>query len=190
MIQLRDLNESDRASVLKWRNLPAVRRWMYSDHIIDEESHNMWFNEVVSDVSKRYWIIEFDGRSVGVANLTNINPRFLRCDWAFYIADESVRGKGVGAATEFIVLEYAFYQLRLEKVCCEVIEGNDAVVAMHQNFGFTIEGNLRSHIVKDGHRKAVVTLGLLKSDWELSREGSRKRLVERGSISPSGSYLA
>ena len=163
---------------------------MYNDLVIDEESHNTWFDQVISDVSKRYWIIQIDYAPVGVANLTNIDPRSLRCDWAFYIADESARGKGVGAATEFIVLEYAFYELGLQKVCCEVIKGNDAVVAMHQNFGFKIEGTFRSHIVKDGRRVAVLALGLLKSEWNFSREESRERLIERGAISPSGAYFA
>lgn len=190
MIQLRRFADNDRESVLRWRNLPSVRHWMYNDQLIEEEIHNKWFEQIISDISKRYWIIQVDGVPVGVANLTNIDSRFLRCDWAFYIAEDSARGKGVGAATEFIVLDYAFYELGLEKVCCEVIEGNDAVVSMHQNFGFAIEGTLRSHIVKDGRRKAVVALGMLKSEWEESRELARRRLVDRGSISPSGSYFA
>ena len=37
---------------------------------------------------------------------------------------------------EFFVIDYVFNELKLSKLNCEVIEHNDAVVRLHEKFGF------------------------------------------------------
>lgn len=57
----------------------------------------------------------------------------------------------------------------IEKLNCEVLETNPAVIKMHQKFGFELEGVRRKNILKDGSRIDVVLLGITKEEWKDKR---------------------
>ena len=169
-VALRRLRLDDLVRVREWRNLPEVARYMYTDHEIGEGEHARWFGDALDRPDRRYWIIELEGRPVGLANLVDISERHRRASWAFYLADEAVRGRGVGSFTERFVLKYAFEDLGLHKLCCEVLGSNDAVVAMHRKFGFVVDGVLRQHIWKTDHFEDVVTLSMTEDDYRARAE--------------------
>jgi UDP-4-amino-4,6-dideoxy-N-acetyl-beta-L-altrosamine N-acetyltransferase len=170
MIVLRDLRAGDQEVVLEWRNQPEVRRWMYSDHEIQPLEHAHWFSSVLVHPAKKYWVINWEGRDVGIANLDQIDHKHRRCTWAFYLADASTRGQGIGKVVEFLVLRYVFEVLDFDRLWCEVLSTNEAVVRLHESFGFRREGLLRNHVVKDGGPADVVILALLKREWLLLRD--------------------
>lgn len=182
MIDIRDLREGDAEMIRQWRNKPTIARYMYNDHEISVEEHRVWFDAIARDPSVRYWIITCDGRDVGLVNLYGIDRRNDRCYWAFYVAEDGLRGRGVGSWVEFRVLTYVFDELGLDKLCCEVLATNPAVVEMHRSFGFQEEGLLRGHVIKDGSRLDVVCLGILRDDWLAHRDGIRGRLASKGII--------
>jgi len=168
-VDFRALELQDLERILRWRNLPDVARWMYTDHEISPAEHARWFGGAMTDRSRRYWIIQLDGEPVGLANLYDISERQGRAYWAFYLADERVRGRGVGSATERFVMRHVFVDLGLAKLCCEVLATNEGVVRMHERYRFVVEGTLRKHVVKDGERVDVITMGLLRDEWAASR---------------------
>lgn len=179
-VVLRTLEARDRDRLLTWRNQPEIARWMYSDHLISAEAHARWFAGALADPRRRYWVIEADGRPVGLANLYDLAPEHSRTAWAYYLADPSTRGQGIGAFVEFWVIEHVFGELGLEKLWCEVLIGNEGVWRLHEGFGFQREALFRQHVRKDGELTDVVGLGLLKSDWAATRDASRTRLTARG----------
>lgn len=164
-VALRRLRLDDITRVREWRNLPDVARYMYTDHRISEAEHARWFGDALDRPDRRYWVIELDGNPVGLANLVEISDRHRRASWAFYLADPAVRGRGVGSFTERFMLRYVFEELGLHKLCCEVLGSNDAVVAMHQKFGFVIDGTLRQHIWKEDHFEDVVALSITADEY-------------------------
>ena len=139
-VTLRSLEPDDRARVLAWRNLPDVARYMYTDHRITEAEHARWFNAAINDETKRHWIIELDGRPVGLANLYDISALHRRAYIGLYLADASVRGMGVGSATDRFLLHHAFEDLGLEKLCAEALATNEAGIKVHLHHGFRVDG--------------------------------------------------
>jgi UDP-4-amino-4,6-dideoxy-N-acetyl-beta-L-altrosamine N-acetyltransferase len=93
-VVLRPLATGDSERLLAWRNLPEIARWMYSDHVISPAEHARWFSAALADPRRRYWVIEADGRPVGLANLYDLAPEHGRTAWAYYLADPSTRGQG------------------------------------------------------------------------------------------------
>ena len=180
VVVLRALDTGDRARVLAWRNQPEIAAWMYSDHVISPDEHARWFAAALVDTNRRYWVIEADGRPVGLANLYDLAPEHGRCAWAYYLADPSTRGQGIGAFVEYWVIEHVFTALGLGKLWCEVLIGNEAVWRLHEGFGFRREALFRQHVKKAGVPADVVGLGLLAADWSAHREASRVRLTARG----------
>jgi UDP-4-amino-4,6-dideoxy-N-acetyl-beta-L-altrosamine N-acetyltransferase len=171
--------------VLAWRNGPDVARWMYSDHQIGEAEHARWLDAALDKPDRLYWIIELDGAPVGLANLARIDPDASRCEWAFYLADPAVRGRGVGAAVEYLVLRHVFETLQLNKLWCEVLADNAGVVRLHERFGFTREAHFRDHVRKGERFCDVVGLGLLAREWPGVRAAAEARLraVDTGDMS-------
>ncbi len=179
-VRLRPVAPSDSARLLDWRNRPEVSAYMYTDHLISPEEHARWFQSAMAANDRRYWIIELDGEPVGLANLSGIDETRRRCDWAYYLAEPSTRGKGVGAAVEFSVIQFVFGRLRLNKLCCEVLLENQGVWKLHESFGFVREALYRDHVWKAGRFQDVVGLGLLARDWAGLRDACAARLADKG----------
>jgi UDP-4-amino-4,6-dideoxy-N-acetyl-beta-L-altrosamine N-acetyltransferase len=179
-VRLRDLVPADSHHLFTWRNLPDIRRWMYTDHEIARHEHDRWFEAVSRDPSRKYWIVELEGHPVGLANLADIAPAHRKATWAYYLADPAVRGRGIGAYVEFLVLEHVFSELKLGKLWCEVLVDNKGVIKLHETFGFKREALFREHVWKGGVAQDVVGLGLLAADWAEIREETRARLRKHG----------
>lgn len=152
---------------------------MYTDHAITPEEHAAWFRRARTRDDARYWIITTGGIDVGLVNLVDIDRHHGTASWAFYIADVAARGKGIGAYTEYTVLEIAFGDMGLRKLSCEVLASNSAVLAMHERFGFVREGCFREQIRKSGGTVDVYRLGILAREWQEVRGQHREALLEK-----------
>ena len=178
-LRLRLVEPADSARLLAWRNSPEVAAYMYTDHQISQAEHDRWFESALAAQDRRYWIIEFNGEPVGLANLARIDRQASRCEWAYYLGEPSTRGKGLGARVEYIVLRHVFETLGLNKLWCEVLVDNAAVVKLHESFGFVREALFRDHVVKNGRFQDVVGLGLLKREWPAAKAAIEARLLKR-----------
>ena len=179
-VRLRPLNDEDSPRLLAWRNSPEVAAYMYTDHLISPDEHARWFAGIAGDARRDYRVIEVDGVPVGLANFYDIDPRQGRAAGAYYLADPAVRGKGVGALVEFLMIERAFGELALHKLWCEVLVSNEAVISLHKKFGFVEEARLRDHALKGGERVDVIGLGILAHEWAAHREAMAQRLRRMG----------
>ncbi len=179
-VALHPLTDADGPRVLAWRNSEAVAPYMYSEAVIGEADHARWLHAALTEPDRCYWVIRLDDHPVGLANLARIDRHNRRCDWAYYLADPSVRGRGVGQAVEFAVLAHVFETLKLNKLWCEVFLDNDVVWQLHERFGFTREALFRQHVFKGGVPRDVVGLGLLARDWPDARAAALARFAEKG----------
>jgi UDP-4-amino-4,6-dideoxy-N-acetyl-beta-L-altrosamine N-acetyltransferase len=177
---LRDIQASDKDMLRRWRNLPEVANYMFTDHEISAEEHERWFHSIFGDPTSRYWIITSDDEDVGVANICGIDPQNRRCFWGFYLSSPNVRGKGVGAYVEYFVLRYVFEELGLNRLCGEVLATNDKVVQMHKGFGFKQEGYYRQHVLKGGKPLDVVAIAMLREEWQAQKPEIEERLRRKG----------
>jgi len=160
-------------AVRKIRNQNGVRKYMYTDHTISLDEHLAWVQRIQHDYRQIVFIVLVDDKVGGVVSVNEIDRINLKSDWAFYL-DGSIRG-GLVAALEFGLVNFIFQTLRLEKLNCEVIETNEAVVKLHKKFGFVEEGFRRENIIKNENRLGVFFLGLTKSDWRKKKETIKKR---------------
>ena len=173
---LREITINDLELIHNWRSSDEINKFMYTDVKSTLEDQYKWFEKIQSNPSCKYWMIEFDGKPLGVANIVNINHVFDSCDWAFYLGDTSIRGKGIGSKVEYLVIEHVFNVIGLNKLNCEVIEFNANVIKMHEKFGFRREAFYREHFKKSGEYHNVIGLGLLKREWEIIKPTLNKKI--------------
>jgi len=165
--------EEQKKAVRDIRNQDSVRKSMYTEHEISLDEHLAWVECLRSDKRQIVFVVLVDEVVSGVVSVNAIDRLHLKSDWAFYL-DANVRG-GLGAALEFGLIDFVFEKLGLEKLNCEVIEVNEAVVKLHKKFGFVEEGFRRENIIKSENRIGVFFLGLTKSDWNKDKEAVKNR---------------
>ncbi len=175
-IILKPIQEADLEVIRNWRNSPDVSQYMYSDKEISREDQQKWYDRIKNDSTCSYWIINYNDKPLGVANITGVTQLLESCYWAFYLGDTSVRGGGIGAKVEYNVLKHVFEDLKLNKLRCEVFAFNDKVIKMHEKFGFRREAYYREHCKKEGVYKDVVGLALLKSEWNVLKDELQKKI--------------
>lgn len=161
--EITQCSPEQQAAVRDVRNQPGIRKAMYTEHEISEAEHARWVEALRTDNRQIIFVVLLDDKVRGVVSLNALDRHHKKSDWAFYL-DENTRG-GLGAALEYALINYAFDDVNLEKLNCEVIETNPIVVKLHKKFGFVEEGFRRSNVIKDGERVGVHFLGLTKEDW-------------------------
>ncbi|QEE16026.1 UDP-4-amino-4,6-dideoxy-N-acetyl-beta-L-altrosamine N-acetyltransferase [Promethearchaeum syntrophicum] len=165
-LQFKRLNEKYLEKVRNWRNNSEISQYMYTNHEITKEEHLNWYHNYVQKGKIHFWIVILNGIPIGAINISNIDKVNKRCFWAYYLADSSVRGKGLGKIIELNVYKYVFEEMKMNKLCCEVLKSNDIVVKIHQKYGSVIEGVFKQHIFKNGHFQDIVCMAIIQSSWE------------------------
>lgn len=78
-------------------------------------------------------------------------------------------GKGYGSDAMRLLLRYAFHELNLARVSLEAFAHNTRAVRSYEKVGFQIEGIQRQWERREGQRRDVVSMGILREDWEALR---------------------
>jgi len=167
-VSLRKVIETDKDLLHSWRNQDHVRYNMYTSHKISLEEHYAWFDAVMSDETKIFWIIQCDGEDIGLVNLYDIDFDQSECCWAFYIGRQDQTGKGIGSSVETQILNYVFHDLKLAKLKCEVLAFNEGVIYLHKKFGFKQTGIVEARVERDGAPVDALCFEVLAEDWARS----------------------
>lgn len=172
-----DVSQELQQEVRNWRNQENVKKFMYTDHSITQEEHNNWINSLKSNNKTKVFIVFINSQAEGIASINAINTTHKNAEWAFYLHDEDKRG-GTGVLIEYTILNYVFDEMKIEKLNCEVLEINQAVIKLHQKFGFVQEGIRRKNIIKNGNRIDVYLLGITKEEWKEKKNNFNKVITK------------
>lgn len=170
---LRMLRSADLRMILNWRNAPHVRANMYNGHEIGWEEHQAWFQRMTVDSTRAWYVFSEGGEDCGVVYYFDIDRSRRSASWGFYGGSEM--RKGAALQLEACALDFAFSQMRLHKLSCEVIAFNRLVINIHKKAGFIQEGLLRDHHFDGSCFHDVVRLGVLESEWSANREAYLRR---------------
>ena len=173
MRQITNCTIEQKKAVRDIRNQESVRSSMYSDHKISLDEHLAWIELLETDNRQIVFVVLLEEKVSGVVSINSLDRHHKKSDWAFYLDNNA--SIGLGATLEFSLINFAFADLKLAKLNCEVIESNPTVLKMHKKFSFIEEGFRRSNIEKDGVRIGVYFLGLTSEDWFTSRDKINQR---------------
>lgn len=161
--RIRAVTDADLPILLSWRNHDDVRRFMFNQHEISFEEHRNWFTKASADVTCRLLIVEDALVPLGYVQLSHVEPAYV-ADWGFYVRPDAPKGSGRNLGQ--IALNYAFGELKLHKVCGQVIESNVDSIAFHRRLGFAQEGVLRDQKRINGVYHNLICFGLLADEWQ------------------------
>lgn len=151
--------------VRQWRNNKDVSRFMYTNHYIAKEEHQKWINKLKTDKTAKAWIIIYNRKPVGLASLSDIDYENKITDWGFYIADETMRGKGIGSAALYKLMSRVFDEMEFKKMKTMVLDNNKIAIKLYEKMVFKKEGKLKQQLERDGKLVNVIIMGISKEKW-------------------------
>jgi len=158
-IVLRPMKLEDQEMVMKWRTLPQITRYMNTNSITDIEKQKEWFKRQEQLDSSYQWIIEWNGKPVGVTSITEVDMGKGTCTRGTYVAEQADRSFGMITDIYANQHDFIFEKLNLKKIEIEVFQENKMC-------GFHEVEILENHVEKNGKKYNIVRLELTREEWE------------------------
>lgn len=171
-VLLRSLQESDVENLLEI-SLNEPETWKYS--LVGADGKENLINYIQSAVKaretkKEFPFIVFDKKSQKYAGSTrfydiNLDFKTLQLGYTWY--GSAFRGTGLNKHCKFLLLQFAFETLRLERVEFRADNNNERSIAAMKSIGCKVEGVLRSHMptANSEVRRDSIVLSILKNEW-------------------------
>ena len=128
-----DLNIEEKEMILKWRNNPKIRMWMYNQDEIKLEEHLNFIESLKSRKDKLYFLVKKEEEFIGVIDFLDLDKKEI-----FYGIYSNPNSKimGVGRILNEISIDFAFNSLKAHKLKLEVFADNIQVRNLHKKYKF------------------------------------------------------
>jgi [ribosomal protein S5]-alanine N-acetyltransferase len=144
-----------------------LRRWPPS---LDEEQE--WLKKTAADPNSVFWVIEHEGRPIGVTAIEGIDWVNGRGKTGTLIGDKSFWGKGIASEVMRLRADFAFRELPLRKLQSGYLEGNEASRRAQAAAGYREVGRFRAQFFREGRWLDEILTELLREDWEKKQADS------------------
>ncbi|MCC9064009.1 GNAT family N-acetyltransferase [Flavobacterium piscisymbiosum] len=172
LVLLRPLQESDVDNLLEI-SINEPETWKYSLVGADGKENLIKYIQLAikaRENQKEFPFIVFDKKTQKYAGSTrfydmNLEFKTLQLGYTWY--GSAFRGTGLNKHCKFLLLQFAFETLGMERVEFRADNDNKRSIAAMKSIGCKVEGVLRSHmptIDKEIRRDSIV-LSILKNEW-------------------------
>jgi RimJ/RimL family protein N-acetyltransferase len=181
-VLLRPLQESDIENLLEI-SINEPETWKYSLVGADgKENLTSYIKGAIKarEAQKEFPFIVFDKKSQRYAGSTrfyDIQLEYKTVQLGYTWYGSAFRGTGLNKHCKFLLLQFAFETLGMERVEFRADNNNDRSIAAMKSIGCKVEGVLRSHMptVNDGIRRDSIVLSILKEEWFAEVKENLKR---------------
>lgn len=134
---LREIEEADLETVLRWRNSERVHRVMFSDHKIAPDEHRRWFDGLKDKPDYKFFIIcdAASKKSIGIINW-KIDRAKNSCEIGIYIGEEAFQGKGHAGDAIEIAAAHLFEKEKMNEIVTQVFAFNTQAIRFYEKHGF------------------------------------------------------
>lgn len=114
----------------------------------------------------------------GSTRFYDINLPFKTLQLGYTWYGKDYQGTGLNKHCKFLMLEFAFEELGMERVEFRADSNNAKSIAAMKSIGCQVEGILRSHMptIQNGVRRDSIILSILKSEW---KGGAKEQLKNK-----------
>ena len=163
---LRPVLEKDLPFLMRWINDPEVTQYLKAHAPMMEFEERQWLEGLAKRKPHHVVVaIEVDGVFIGTMGLHDIDFRHRRATTGALIGNKDYWGKGYGSEAKMLLLDYAFNELGLRKICSRVIVFNKRSVRYSLRCGYREEARLRKHSFAKGKYWDEVCLAVFRKDW-------------------------
>ena len=170
MVRLIPLHHSDFEKLLPFAvNEPGL--WTYSlQPAAGPENLKTYIHCAIQGRKQEttYAFVVFDKRSNQIAGSTRFydfqkSHNTVQLGYTWYGKD--FQGTGLNKQCKFLMLQFAFETLLLDRVEFRADATNERSIAAMKSIGCTVEGILRSNCAASNGRRDSIVLSILKKEW-------------------------
>jgi RimJ/RimL family protein N-acetyltransferase len=183
-VLLRPLQESDLENLLEI-SLNEPETWEYSLIRADGKQNLENYIQIALKARENkteFPFIVFDkksGKYAGSTRFYDINFTFKTLQLGYTWYGKNFRGTGLNKHCKFLLLQFAFETLEMERVEFRADNNNQRSIAAMKSIGCKVDGVLRSHMPTFGSdvRRDSIVLSILRNEWfEEVKENLKRKL--------------
>lgn len=140
-VELHQLTEDKIELVRRWRTDPKISKYMEYRGEITPEMQKKWFDKIQTGKQNYYFLINVDGKEVGLINIKDIDYTESKGESGIFIWDTTCRHSGVAVKAGLCLYDFIFDVVRLEKLEARIYNTNPTSIKYHNKFGFSLEEN-------------------------------------------------
>lgn len=127
-----DLKLEEKEMILKWRNHPDIRKWMYNQDEIKFEEHLNFIDSLKLRKDKLYFLVKKEDDFIGVIDFTQlVNKESVHMG---IYSNPNINGNGKILLNK--IIDYSFNNLKVKRVFSEVFAENDKAYNLYKKFNF------------------------------------------------------
>ena len=183
-VQLRPLEMDDVTHLLSI-SLHEPETWEFSLVKADGQANLENYIQLAlkaKETQKEFPFIVYDKQSEKYAGSTrfyDINFEFKTLQLGYTWYGKAFRGTGLNKHCKFLLLQFAFETLGMERVEFRADNTNERSIAAMKSIGCKVEGVLRNHmpILGSDARRDSIILSILRTEWfDAVKENLKKKL--------------
>ena len=135
-IRLIRLAEEDLELVRSWRNAAHVREQMIYKEFITEEMQKSWF-QTVNNAFNYYFVIEFEGKKVGLINAKDYNPEIGFGEGGIFIGEQAYEHSFAAVYASLCLLNFVYYVLgTIQTSRIRILKSNARAIQYNKLLGY------------------------------------------------------
>ena len=162
-VKIRKFSSEDIENKVRWINNPDNNEYLHYNIPLNSKDTLMWYEKNKDNTNRYDMIIEYNKIPVGVIGIINIDKK--KGEYYITLGESKYKRKGISYEATKLILDYAFNELKLEKVWLCVDEKNAAARHLYEKVGFIQEGFLRKDIYFKGEMINRCMYGILRAEW-------------------------
>lgn len=138
-ITLRTVLQGDLEQIRTWRNSDSVRLNMRYQSIISNSEQSVWFNSLNTS-NNIYFIVEYQGKAVGVCNLRDIDWQTSQGEGGIFIGVQKYLGTSIPVRAILLASYFFCDLLYIHRINISIVEGNETAVKFNKMLGAEMIG--------------------------------------------------
>ncbi len=137
-VTLKRITSNDIELLRYWRNQQSVKMYMDYRENITPEMQKKWF-ESVDNKFNYYFIIEFEGKQVGLINAKNFSYENGFGEGGIFIWDADYINSFAAVFSTLALLNFVFYKVKLCNLShARILKDNDRAIHYNQLIGYKL----------------------------------------------------
>jgi RimJ/RimL family protein N-acetyltransferase len=171
-VRLRPLQESDLEHIMEWINDHEVTRTLLvGRYPMTRQMEKEWLEAHLkqSETEVGFVVETLAGLYLGGIGFFRILAVERNAELGLVIGRKAEWGKGYAREAMSLLVNYGFEQLNFQMIYLGVLHENARAHKIYTDLGFREEGRLRQRVYRDGLYHDIVSMSLLRSEWQASR---------------------
>lgn len=169
-VYLTEIEQEDIEIMYEWfKDIDFLKFYDYVPPVpLNKEQVDEMFSYYKNSGKSKVFVIKLieNSQIIGLAGFDDIVKENYVATLFIGLGNKDTRGKGYGRQALNQLLNFGFNELNFHRIQLNVLEFNEAAIALYEKAGFRREGIFREFVLRDNKRYDLLLYGLLKQEWE------------------------